>query len=182
MKNTTTLSLAMFFMITTIFAQEYQHTEIHEHQFKNFRVAFEIGHGYIPSANPEGKNFLIIPTLGLELQYWFNKKWGIALKGDLEISNYAVEDKADKNKFVERENPLIFAIPLLISPWDNGLTFLAGPGIELEEHENFSVFRMGVGYEFEFGKHWDFSPEFVYDLKNSQINSFTIAFGVGKRF
>jgi len=41
---------------------------------------------------------------------------------------------------------------------------------------------MGIGYEFELGKHWDFSPEFVYDLKNGHINSLTIAFGVGKRF
>jgi len=59
---------------------------------------------------------------------------------------------------------------------------LAGPGIEIEKEENFSVIRLGVGYEFEIGNSWDFEPEFIYDLKNEHLNSFTIAFGIGKRF
>lgn len=163
---------------SAIFAQ-HEAKPSEEHEFKNFRVAFSLGHGYIPSASSEGKNFLIIPTLGLDIQYWFNKKWGIAIKNDLEISNYVVEDK---NKFVERENPIIVSLPIMFSPWNKELTFIVGPGIEFEKHENFSIFRMGIGYEFEFGNEWDFSPELIYDLKNEQINSLTIAFGVGKRF
>ena len=51
------------------------------------------------------------------------------------------------------------AIPVLFSPWNNHFTFVLGPGIEFEEHENFSVFRIGVGSEIEFGKHWDFAQK-----------------------
>lgn len=163
-------------------SQEEHTIEYNEHEFKSFRVAFAIGHGYIPAANPNGENFLIIPTLGLDFQYWLNKKWGISLKSDLEISNYLVTDKSNVQVFVERENPFIVSLPILFNPWDNGLTFLAGPGIELEEHENFTIFRIGMGYEFEMAKHWDFEPEILYDLKDGHINSFTISFGVGKRF
>jgi len=39
-----------------------------------------------------------------------------------------------------------------------------------------------VGSEFEIGNDWDFSPELIYDLKDSHINSLTLALGVGKRF
>lgn len=28
---------------------------------------------------------------------------------------------------------------------------------------------------------WDFAPEIVYDLKNGYINSYTMAFGIGKK-
>jgi len=77
---------------------------------------------------------------------------------------------------------LIVTLPILFSPWKNKLIFMAGPGMEFEKHENFSIIRLGVIYELPLGKEWDFSPEFVYDLKNQNINSFTIAFGVGKKF
>ncbi len=185
-----TYKLLLVFIIigcNSLFAQENEgSSEASEasesEEFKHFRAAFSIGHGFIPQADSKNSDLLIIPTLALEFQYWFNSKWGIALQSDLEIANYIVELENDMGNEIERENPLIIAVPVHFSPWDNGLAFIAGPGIEFEDSENFSIFRLGVGYEFEFGNEWDFAPEFIYDLKSGSINSFTIAFGVGKRF
>jgi hypothetical protein len=151
-------------------------------EFKHFRVAFGIGQGYISQADSNNSNFLVIPTIGLEIQYWFNPKWGLALKSDLEITNYLVEKENGTGNQIERENPFIISLPVLFSPWENGWSFLVGPGIEIEEKENFSIVRLGVSHEFEIGNDWDFAPEFIYDLKNGNINAFTIAIGVGKRF
>lgn len=181
-KKIASFILLLFLFSISISAQEKHSKESHEHEFKKFRVAFAIGHGYIPSASSGGKDFLIIPVMGLDIQYWFNERWGLALKNDIEISNYIVDDKNDASNFVVRENPVIVSLPLLFSPWNKELTFIVGPGIEFEEHENFSIFRVGIGYEFEFGNHWDFAPEFIYDLKDGHINALTVAFGVGKRF
>lgn len=164
---------------SSLYGQSHESDEHHE--FKHFRVAAAIGHAYIPKAKSENSSVVIIPTFGFDLQYWFNHKWGIALKNDLEIATYRVEDKDNNNDLV-REYPFVIAFPVLFSPWDNHFTFILGPGIEFEEHENFSVFRIGVGSEFEFGNHWDFAPEIIYDLKNGHINSFTLAIGIGKRF
>ena len=161
-----------------IIAQEHHETE----EFKHFVAAFSIGHGFIPQANSSNSSFVIIPTVGLDFQYWLNPKWGIALKSDLEIANYTVEGDDALETEIFRETPIIISIPIFYSPWDNELRFMAGPGIEFEENENFSILRLGVGYEFELGNDWGFSPEFIYDLKSGTINSFTIAFGVGKRF
>ena len=152
------------------------------HEFKHFRVAVALGHAYIPEASNGNTDFVIIPAFGLEAQYWINHKWGIALKSDIEIATYFVENNNDNSNEIIRKNPVIMAIPVLFSPWNNHFTFILGPGIEFEEHTNFSVFRVGVGSEIEFGNHWDFAPEIIYDLKDGHINSLTIAIGVGKRF
>lgn len=163
------------------FGQEHEKNEAHE--FKHFRVAAALGHAYIPEAKSESGNFVVIPTFGLDIQYWFSHKWGIALKNDIEIADYLVESNNGNNNELVREYPIIVALPVLFSPWEGrGFNFILGPGIEFEEHENFHVLRMGVGSEFEIGNHWDFAPEIIYDLKDGHINSLTVAIGVGKRF
>ena len=168
---------------SSTYGQSHNDQDGHEHEFKRFRIAVNLGHAYIPSASfGNNRDFAVIPIYGLDIQYWFNPKWGLALKNDIEIAKYTINNSDDHSDDLERTNPIIISLPVLFSPWDNGLTFLFGPGIELEGHQNFSVFRFGMGYEFEFGKHWDLAPEVVYDLKDMHINSLTVAIGVGKRF
>ena len=182
--NRFTLLVILIFIVWTSSINAQSHDILHNngHEFKKLRIAVNLGHAYIPTASVADNKFLIIPVWGLDFQYWFNEKWGVALKNDIEIAKYTINDKDDPSDDLERINPLIISLPVLFSPWDNGLTFMLGPGIELEGHKNFSIFRFGLGYEFEFGKHWDFAPEFVYDIKDGHINSLTIAIGVGKRF
>ena len=176
--------IVMLFLIIASngYAQTHDQTDLHKHEFKKFRVAVNLGHGYIPSATTADNKFVVLPVWGLDLQYWFNSKWGIALKNDVEIANYFIEVTSKSSENLERENPVIISLPVLFSPWENGFTFLLGPGIELESGHNFSIFRLGASYEFELSGHWDFAPELVYDLKDGHINALTIAIGVGKRF
>lgn len=176
-KNLLLLTLC-FALPLSLMAQEKENEE-----FRKFRLGLSLGHGYIPEASPTNdESVLILPTVGFELQYWFNEKWGLASKNDLEIAKYTVEHTEADNEELVRENPIIFALPVLYSPWDNELCFMLGPGIELESEENFYILRLGVSYEFEIGSGFDFSPELVYDLKDGLINSFTLAIGVGYRF
>ncbi len=151
------------------------------HNFKHFRISGAIGHTYIPQASSGDAKFVVVPTIGLDFQYWINAKWGIGLKNDIEIANYLVEGD-NGNSSIIRDNPVIIALPVLLSPWENHFTFILGPAIEIEQHQNFFVFRAGVGSEFEVGNHWDFAPEIIYDLKDGHINSLTFAIAVGKRF
>jgi len=172
--------IILFFTLN--FGYIHAQKEYESEAFNHFRIAFAIGQGYIAQADSNSTNFLVIPTIGLDIQYWFNQKWGIALKSDLEITNYLVEKEHETGNQIERKNPFIITLPVLFKPWENGWSFLLGPGIEIEEEENFSIFRFGTGYEFEIGNEWDFTPEFIYDLKNENISAFTMAIGVGKRF
>jgi hypothetical protein len=173
--------ITLLFLISLSYGLSAQsHEEAGEHEFKHFRIAAAIGHVYIPEANSEETNFVVVPTFGLEAQYWINHRWGIGLKSDIEISTYFV--KNDDSTELLREFPVIIAMPVLLSPWENHFTFILGPGIELEEHQNFSVFRVGFGSEFEIGNHWDFAPEIIYDLKDGHINTFNLAIAIGMRF
>lgn len=177
------LLIILFILITfQFYGQSHDELLNHEHEFKNFRMAVNLGHGYIPSATTADNKFIVLPVWGIDFQYWFSHKWGIALKNDVEIANYFIEITDGTSDNLERENPVIISLPFLFSPWNNHLTFLIGPGLEFDSGNNFSVFRLGVGYEFELPGHWDFAPELVYDLKDGHINSLTIAIGVGKRF
>lgn len=181
MKKSILIATFLLFQVS-INGQNHEEHITEEHEFKHFRAAIAIGHGHIPTASKENSGFLVLPTWGFDLQYWFNEKWAFGFKGDLEIANYIIEDKEGENQ-LERENPIILTTPVFYSPWENnGWEFFMGPGVELEGEHNFFVWRTGVAYEFHLGKGWDFAPEVIYDLKGGYVNSFTIAFGVGKKF
>lgn len=165
------------------FVKSQEHKIEAHHDFKHFRIAALLGHAYIPEAKSESDEFVAIPTFGLDIQYWFNHKWGVSLKNDLEIATYLVEPKDGGTNEIVRDYPVIMALPVLFSPWERThFTFILGPGIEIAPGKNFSVLRMGVGSEFKIGERWDFTPELIYDLKNGHINSLTLAIGVGRRF
>ena len=75
------LYLITFISCSTIstFSQEEHESE----EFKNFRIALALGQGYISQAESSSTDFLIIPTVGFDIQYWFNHKWALTLKIDL---------------------------------------------------------------------------------------------------
>ena len=167
-----------------LFGQEHDEHKEHgseAHEFKHHRVALIIGHGHVFGAEEvnSDKKIATMPTWGLDYQYWINRKFGLGLKSDIEIMDYVVtlEDHTE----TERNNPIIVSTVFLYNP-AKGWNLFAGPGIEFEESHNFFVIRAGFGYEFELPGHWDFAPEFVFDLKDGHIGAFTWGIGVGKRF
>lgn len=176
-----TFKLSIWVLLLSFhFTNGQEHQE--EHEFKHFKTSVTIGHGYMPEVRSQSASVIIIPSVGLELQYWFNPKWGIAMKNDLEIANYIVEPDGGTSQFV-RNYPVIVSVPILYKPWkDKKVSFCLGPGIEFEGHENFSVLRMGAGFEFEVENDWYFAPEIIYDLKNEIINSLTLGIAFGIRF
>lgn len=170
-----------FMLFSAFWGIAQSHNLEEKHTFKHFRISMSIGQAYIPQAQSIDAKFVVLPTLGLDLHYWISQKWGIGLKNDIELARYFVID-GEGGSVIQRDDPLIIALPALFSPWEGNFTFLLGPGIELESHQNFFVIRCGVGSHFEVGNHWDFAPEIIYDIKNGNINSITFAIGVGKRF
>ena len=178
---------AIYFFIltlsTTSLAQHTQHNIEGTHQFKRFRISINIGHCYIPKAEfSNDEQLVVLPTWGLDFQFWFSQKVGIGLKNDIENASYRVRYRSGSLDELFRERPIIRSLPFFYTPWNNGLNFMMGPGIELDESANLFVLRVGISYDFELGHHWDFAPEFIYDHKGTSINAFTLSVGVGKRF
>ncbi|KAA6438165.1 hypothetical protein ACD591_18580 [Rufibacter glacialis] len=136
-------------------------------------------HTYIGTETSDGKELLIVPSVGLDLEYWFNEKWGIGSHNDLELISFEVEDR--EGTFIEKETPVLLTLDVLWKPW-KGLVLLAGPGVEFEKEENLFVIRGGLEYELELGSHWDVAPTIFYDARKDAYNTFSVGIGIGKRF
>jgi len=164
---------------TELYAQE--HSEEEHKEFKNHRISITLSHTHVPRGidNDGSSGSLIIPSWGLNYEYWFNHNWAIGMHNDMEITSYVITERNDV--ILERERPFIVSI-VGIYKFNSGLEILTGFGYELEKHENFMVFRLGVEYEFELGKEWDLAPGIVFDAKEDIYSSYTLGLTVGKRF
>ena len=106
---------------------------------------------------------------------------GAGLHRDVELETFLVVGEGSSDNHLERHYPIVLSLDLLYKPW-KGLVFQIGPGIELEKNENLRLFRMGIEYEIEIGKHFDLSPTIFYDNRFNNYNTYTIAIGIGKSF
>ncbi|MBB3700171.1 hypothetical protein KMW28_14635 [Flammeovirga yaeyamensis] len=157
-------------------------------ELKHHRLSVIWGHAYVPKAfsNPDKPQTLIIPTIGLDYEYFFSHKFAIGLSNELELSNYVVETRHHTEE-VEREYAYVGAI-LAMYEVSHLLIIGIGPGIEIEKNHNFFVGKITVEREFpimgEGG--WDVTPVLSYELKSSHghgiYDAFTFGIGIGKRF
>jgi len=166
---------------TTSFAQNYHKPThpAHAIEFKSVRIAGLIGHTLIKD-DVSGENFFI-PSWGFDLEYWPKHNYGFGLHSDLEIETFILVNENHNNNEVERINPFVISFDLLYKPWKD-LVLQFGPGIELEQEENYYLVRMGLEYEFEVAKHWDIAPTLFYDSRFGGYDTWSFALGVGKRF
>ena len=162
---------------------EYNHEEGNSkpHEFKPWRIGFGLGQSYLPAGNhtSDKVDILVIPTIGLDIQYWFNPRIGLALKNEFEIISYVIN--TDNGNEIKREYPIISVLVAMYN-LKKGPTFYLGAGIEYEQHENFFIAKAGVEYELELGRHWDVTPEFYYFNKDFDFGGIGLSITFGKRF
>jgi len=171
----------LIILLPKSWAQEDEHEKQEHYEFKHWRIGFGIGHSYLPAGNhtTDEVNILVIPTIGLDIQYWFNPKFGLALKNELEIISYVIEHD-DENE-IEREYPII-SVLVAMYKLKNGPSFYLGGGYEIEVNQNFFIVKAGIEYELEIGRHWDVTPELYYFNKDGKAGGFGLAITFGKRF
>ena len=157
-----------------VMAQEHEAAPFSPH-----KVAVMIAHTHVPGAGTGTQSSgLIVPSWGLDYEYWIDPHWAIGLHNDMEIATYVVE--GHEGKEIERERPVIVSLVGLFKP-THQLILLAGFGRELEKHDSYWVTRFGVEYEFEINHSWELSPSLIYDIKESVYDSWSIGLAVGKR-
>jgi len=148
-------------------------------EMKKHSLFLEFGYTHIPDAYEQisGDQDIWIPTLGLAYLYYFNHKWSAGLMVNLELESYLL---SYNNKDLVRDNVLIIAAVAKFEIMHNWAVF-AGPGIEIEEHHNFAVFRFGTEYNVPLPKNWFLAPVLTFDYKE-EYTTFDFAIGIGKRF
>lgn len=161
-----------------------QHSEPEENSATHkkssyFHVSFVLAHTYLPESTSEGSEILALPSLGLDLEYWFNSKFGIGLHNDVELLAFGIEE--GDNTFIERERPLLITADFLWSPFEHASLF-AGPGIEIEKEQNYAVFKLGFEYTVHASESLGFSPLIFYDYRINAYNSLSIGIGIAYKF
>lgn len=144
-----------------------------------FRVGFLIMHTFIPTTTSEGRELLILPSLGLDIEYWFSDRFGLGLHNDLELESFEVEK--EEEEIIERSFPFVITLDGLFKIKRRWVLVL-GTGLEIENNETFALFRTGLEYEVEIGKGWDLSPSFAYDFRLNAFDTWSVGLGVGYRF
>ena len=169
--------LVLAIMTPELFAQDH-HLENHYPNTarQGLHLTIATMHTYIPESTVTGKETLILPSIGLDIDYYFQSRFGIGLHNDLELMTFEV--KGEEGIEIEREYPVVLTLDLLYK-FNRNTVLFAGPGIELEQSQNYSLFRMGIEYIACINKTLTFSPIFSYDYRLGAYNTFSFGIGIG---
>ena len=161
-------------------SQKDQNPEHGEHSHKH-RVTLVMAYTFLKSDVDEStNNILVVPTFGLNYDFFFHQKWGVGLHTDILLQQFKVETH-DEEEVLVRENPVALCAVGLFKPAPS-LTLIAGYGIELEKHENIQLFRLGVEYGFHLPGNWELSFALEFDRKLNTYNSWVFGAAFSKLF
>jgi hypothetical protein len=170
MRTKAVIFLFMILSSNPIMAQMHQ-----KESEKGFRMVGVIGHTLV---NTNQLDNVWVPSWGLDLEYWFNAKWGIGLHNDVEMETFVVKNAAQDE--IVRVNPLVFTIDALYH-FGHGFVATLGPGIEIERTESFYLLRFGMEYEKDINESLYIMPNVFVDQRFDGYNTFNIGLGIGMR-
>lgn len=143
------------------------------------RIGFLLMHTYIPTETSKGRELLVLPSIGLDIEYWFSERFGIGMHNDIELESFEVEK--EEAEIIERAFPFVLTLDGLFKIGKKWVLVLGG-GVELEADESFALFRTGIEYEVNIGPGWDLSPSFAYDFRVNAFDTWSVGLGLGYRF
>jgi len=148
-----------------------------EHDHKHL-LGVGFGFSFVPTGDALGENDargLFAPMVGLDYFYRINRRWGAGFLGAVELDHYVVTDDQ-----VERENALNLTLVGSFSATKH-LDFFLGGGVEVEQHDNLGVFRLGTQYSLDVGNHWALLPKLYFDIKGN-YNTWNLAMSFVRKF
>jgi hypothetical protein len=167
------LFILLFFVAQFAVAQD---TESNEHKSK-IRGAIMIANSHVPHATEGGKEVVIIPTWGFDVDYFFHSRWSVAMQGDVKLQSFEVKDG---ETLLERTNPFAAALVIhyhTLRHW----SFYAGPGYEFEGHENFFLVKAGTEYSFEITENFEIALNLFYENKEEVYDGWTFGIAFNKK-
>lgn len=141
-------------------------------------VGLSIGHTWVPTGeNFKGeRDYIVVPSWGLDFIAELNENWGVVLANEIQIQRFLV--KTSNENVIERDYPFTSVLEITYRT-AIGLGFFLGPGIELEPHKNFFVYRFGAEYAIPFKHHWFVKPAIAYEMKELEYSILNIGLGIG---
>lgn len=143
----------------------------------SLRGAIMMANSHVPTANTNGKDVVIIPTWGFDVNYQFHRRWSTGLQAEIKLQSFEVEDGESE---LQRTDPLALAAVIqyhTLKHW----SFYTGPGIELEKSRNLFLFKLGTEYGFEISETFEISLNLVYENKQDIYDAWTFGIAFNKK-
>jgi hypothetical protein len=141
------------------------------------RGAIAMENSHVPNATEGGQKVSIIPGWGIDIDYYFHRRWSVAWQGDIKLQSFAIEKEGVA---LERSYPIAMAAVLHYHTRRHW-SFYAGPGIELERHENFFMIKTGTEYSFEVTENFEIALNFIYENKEEVYDTLTFGIAFNKK-
>ena len=147
----------------------------------HWKLGLSILHAYVPAGSQGAYNeaLLLVPAVGIELLYNVNARWGIIWTNEVTMQSYVVNNEKEDNLL--REFPYVSALVVNYHLW-NRFYINAGPGIEIEKHQNFVIFRFGLEYELLVADGWDVAPAIHYETKQGKFGTVYVGITLARRY
>jgi hypothetical protein len=160
-------------------AQSTHHETNESHGLKGTnRITVGLGHTHVSEGIVEGKTqWLPLASWSLNYDYWLSDRWAIGLQNDWILESFKVEEHG--GEIIERTNP-IAVVPVGMYKFKNGLTTIAGAGIEFSKGHNLGLTRLGFEYGWHLPKNFELGVALVWDNKWNYYNSWGLAVTVSK--
>jgi hypothetical protein len=151
----------------------------HSQHIPPHKITFVLGYSFIDNSfSTSTDDILIVPTFGLNYDYFFTSKWGAGLHTDIILQQFAVE-KHDGTEILIRENPVAICGIIIFKPTHHW-SIIGGYGVEYENHDSFQIIRIGLEYEVPIQNNWEINFTSEYDIKYSAYSSLVIGVGFAK--
>ena len=181
MKNFLFVISILLICLKGVAQDEKAHSSMPHHEIPNWKLGFSMLHAYLPAGSHEeqNKSLFVVPAIGLELFYTINPRWGIIWTNEVTMQSYLVNNEKEDN--LEREFPVVSAI---VANYHIGKRFYinAGPGIEIEKHKSFFIFRAGMEYELLIAEGWDVVPAIHYETKQGKFGTVYLGITIARHF
>jgi hypothetical protein len=161
-------------------AQEVQHVKTEE-SLKRHKVAGVLGYSVIHAVHntlTEKEQYEIVPTFGIDYEYWLSHKWAVGTYNEFAFINIEVEK--NEEEYLKRENAMLFSGVVVFEPV-NRWSLFAGTGVETDAHHTLMVAYMGTEYAFIRSHDWEVSVGAGY-INKEYYDAFTFGVVIGRRF
>ena len=135
--------------------------------------------------NADGnRSWLVLPSWGLNYNFWLNERWAIGLHTDFISETFVVTEdlsKEEEKPVIERTRPIAPALMVTYRPHEHW-AFTLGAGEEFAKEGDLFLMRAGVEYSIHLSGAWETSGSFAYDFRFNAYDSYTCGFGVARKF
>jgi hypothetical protein len=130
------------------------------------------------------RTWMVLPSWGLNYNYWLSRHWAIGLHTDLITETFKVDEdlhEGEEKPTVERTRPIAPAVMVSWKPRKH-VSMLLGCGEEFAKEGDLFLMRAGVEYTIHLGGAWETSGSFAYDFRFNAYDSYTFGIGVTHTF